>query len=207
MVATARTVVAVLAAAIAIAACNNDNHVLDDRVVAVEVQGTEAGSAAAGLAATELTGDSAAVVIGKTASILLVLNTGALAAGSIALAAAQTSAVQGYAGTIVHDHFIAGMTLDAVVRGLGAAFLPSATADQLTAQGTALLAQLQATPVEDIDLAFMQLMVSQHAAALVLLDELAAQVGSNPLGDFIANAIVVEQGHLDQGELILNTFF
>jgi predicted outer membrane protein len=202
-----RTLVALVALAITASACSDNNGTLDDRVIVVENEGTTRGNAAADVAANELAGSQGAVVIGKTATILRVLNDNEIAKASFAIDVVNTNAVANFAAVIVDDHTAANAMLDVVVRGYGVAFIPSTTAAQLAQEGSAALADLRSTPPTDVDFEFTQLMVMEHAEALVVLDELAAQVGPGAMGDFIASSRVMVQDHLDQAEALLDTFF
>jgi predicted outer membrane protein len=203
--AVTRTLVAVIAIAL-VAGCDDDDT-LDSEVIQTADAGAAQGAALADQAAGELTGDQYSTVIGKTASILFVLNDNEVKAADFTIDVLSGGDIEDYAEEIATDHSDANVVLDDVVRGYGAAYLPSSTADQLAAAGSAALAELRGTPPTDVAFKFTQIMVTQHSAALVILDELAAQVGPGAMGDYIADTRAMVDAHLGEGEFLLDDFY
>jgi predicted outer membrane protein len=202
----------VCALALALApACTDDD---DDDVIIVEdpvgdavAEGTARGEALADQAFDELTGNDYAIVIGKTATILATLNDGEIAQAQFAIQVVNADDVFDLANEILIDHEDANAELDSVVRFYGVPYLESSTADALAADASAALAELRATPPQDIDFVYTDLQVVQHAQALVVLDELYVQVGAGEMGDFILNSRDMVAAHLEDAEDILETFF
>ena len=80
----------------------------------------------------------------------------------------------------------------------------SSSADSLADEYNAGLGQLRATPPGDIDFGYTELQVINHAEALVLLDELAVQVGPGAMGDYIADTRVMMDDHLANAQSLLS---
>ena len=201
-----------LAAALVMAlvpACddNDDDILVVDPVADTQDEGFARGDALANDAAAELTGDDALVVIGKTATILATLNDNEITQSAFVLGVSDDFETLDFANTLVNDHDDANQVLGEGVRGYGVNFIPSTTADQLASEGNAGFATLRGTPPDDIDFQFTELQVINHAEALVLLDELAIQVGPGAMGDFIADTRVMIQDHLDRASNLLDDFF
>lgn len=201
-----------LAAALVMAlvpACDDDDDdiIVVDPVSDTQDEGFARGDALAGQAADELTGDDFLIVIGKTATILATLNDNEIAQSSFVLQISDDLATLDFANILITDHDDANQVLDEVVRFYGVNFIPSVAADQLAAEGGAGLEALRGTPPDDIDFRFSELQVINHAEALVLLDELAIQVGPGAMGDYIADTRVMVQDHLDIASDLLDDFF
>ncbi len=206
--AATRIVLAALVIALA-PACSDDDDIIivDDPVGDTLDEGFARGDALADTAAGELTGDDFETVIGKTATILATINDGEIDQSAFAAQIVVAADVFDFANRLIIDHEDANVALDGVVRFYAVPFLPSDTADALAAEFSANLGLLRATPPEDVDFQFVELQVIQHAAALVLLDELALQVGPGEMGDFIAETSIMIDAHLAEAEDLLATFF
>lgn len=204
--ATTRYLIAALAS---LAACGGgtSSTVVDDPVGDTADEGYARGNALADHASDELSGDDYAIVIGKTASILAVLNDGEIDQSAFAAEVAADADVIDFASNLIIDHDDANAELDAVVRFYGIPYLPSSAADALAAEGNAGLARLRATPPGDVDFTFVEMQVINHAEAQVLLDELGAQVGPGAMGDYIANTHDMIDVHLDESMDLLDTFY
>jgi hypothetical protein len=204
--AVTRTLAGIVTVSLAASACN-DSDTLDQPVIDTRDAGTERGVELATNASSELTGDSAGLVIGKTASILFVLNDNFAKEAFFTVDVLDDGEFEDYGAEIFDDHTAGNQALDLVVRGYGASYQPSTTADALAAEGQAGLAELRATPPQNVAFMFTHLMVEQHASALVLLDELAVQVGPGAMGDYIAATKLEELSHLAEGEDLLDDFY
>lgn len=206
--AATRIVLAALVIALA-PACSDDDDVIivDDPVADTVDEGFARGDALADVAAAELTGDEFEIVIGKTATILATLNDGEIDQSAFAAQVVVAPDVFDFANRLIIDHEDSNVALDSVVRFYAVPYLPSDTADALAAEFSANLGVLRGTPPEDVDFRFVELQVIQHAAALVVLDELALQVGPGEMGDFIAETSIMIDAHLAEAEDLLATFF
>ena len=204
-----RTVFAALALALAVVpACSDDNGVfIGDPVGDTVDEGTARGDAIADDAADELELTDFEITIGKTATILSVLNDGEIDQASFVAGRVAADDVFAYANDLVIDHDDANVALEGVVRSYGVPFLDSTTADTLAAEASAGLADLRASPPGDLEFTFVELQVINHAEALVLLDELAFQVGPGAMGDYISDTRAMMDDHLTRGEDLLETFF
>ncbi len=205
-----RTLFAAFALALALApACNDDDNgvFVSDPVGDTLDQGYARGDIIAGQANDELTATDFDVLIGKTATILAALNDGEINQAQFALDTVARDDVFDLANTILADHQAANAALDEVVRSYGVPFLDSTTADALTGDFGAGLADLRAAAPSDVDFVYVDLQVINHAEAQTLLDELAAQVGPGAMGDYIANTHDVIDEHLALSTDLLQTFF
>src|SRR5690606_4983385 len=135
------------------------------------------------------------------------LNDGEIDQAAFAVQVVASPDIFDLANRILIEHEDLNVELDDVVRFYNVAFLPSSTADTLAADASANLGILRATPPADIDFVYTELQVIQHAAALVLLDELALQVGPGEMRDFISNTATIVDSHLAEAESILETFY
>src|SRR5262245_30725438 len=197
----------IAAAVLALVPGCNDDTIVDDPVGETQDQGFARGTVLADQAAAELGGDDLAIVIGKTASILAVLNDGQIDQASFAVQVVGAGDIFDFANALIIDHDDANGALDAVVRFYGVPFVPSVAAESLAAQYGAGLGSLRTTPQHDIDFRFIELQVINHAEAEVLLDELFLQVGPGAMGDYILNTRDLEALHLDEASALLATFF
>lgn len=205
--AATRSLLVALAIAFAPACDDDDDIIIDDPVGDVTDEGFARGDQLAGEAAVELTGDDFAIVIGKTATILATLNDGEIDQSAFAVQVVDDDDIFDFANTLIIDHEDANAVLDSVVRGYGVPFIASSTANALAAEFNAGLSLLRSTPPADIDFQFVELQVLNHAEALVLLDELAVQVGPGAMGDYIADTRVMIEDHLALSQSLLETFF
>jgi predicted outer membrane protein len=204
----------VLVAALAIAvvpACDDDFDddviIVDDPVGETADEGFAEGDQLAAIAADELTGDNYTIVIGKTASILAVLNDGEIDQAAFAVQVIGAPDIFDFANALIVDHENANVELDAAVRYYGVGYIASDAAGALSASFSNGLSELRSTPPSDIDFTFVQLQVINHAAALVVLDELAFQVGPGVMGDYIVNTRGLIELHLDESMSLLETFY
>jgi len=189
-------------------ACNDDNDVVvTEPVAATTDEGFARGDNLAATANAELSSDDAPAVIGRTATILAALNTGEILQAQFAEQVVSAPDVLAYANQMIVEHSAAATGLSAVVRIYGVPFLPSTTAGMLTVEAMQGLNTLRTTPPGEVDFQYIQLQVIMHAGALVLLDELSAQVGPGIMGDFIADTRATVDMHLAEAQDILATFF
>ena len=206
MAVTRSLIVLALALAPACAGSSTTTVVADDDPVAdTQDEGYARGAALADHAADELSGDDYTIVIGKTASILAALNDGEIAQASFAVQVVAADDIFEFANNLVIDHEDANAELDAVVRFYGIPYLPSSAADALAAEANGGLAVLRSAA--DVDFAFVELQVINHAEAQILLDELFLQVGPGAMGDYIANTSAMIDLHLEESSDLLATFY
>ena len=189
-------------------ACDDDDDdiIVVDPVGDTQDEGFARGSVLADQAAGELTGDDFLIVIGKTATILATLNDNEIAQSDFAAPLLDDDDVFNFANVLIADHDEANLVLDDVVRFYGINYIPSTSANSLAAEGDAGIALLRATDPDDIDFEFSALQVINHAEALVLLDELALQVGPGAMGDYIADTRVMIEDHLDLASDLMGDF-
>jgi hypothetical protein len=190
-------------------ACDDDEDIIivDDPVGDTVDEGFARGDQIAGDASAELSDDDFSTVIGKTATILAVVNDGFIQQSDFAAQVVLAGDIFDYANTEIIDHQDSNTALDGVVRFYGVPFLASSTADILVGEFTSGLSLLRATPPVDVDFEYINLMVLEHAEALVLLDELFVQVGPGEMGDFILDMSAMLDAHLLASEDLLATFF
>ncbi len=189
-------------------ACDDNNDVIVvDPVGDTTDVGFARGDAIADQTAVELAADPYLVVVGKTATILAAMNDGIINQSDFAAQVVIAGDIFDYANREIVDHDDANLALDDVVRFYGVNFVVSSSADALADEYSAGFARLRATPPGDVDFAYTELQVINHAEALVLLDELAVQVGPGAMGDYIADTKVMMNDHLALSQSLLATFF
>jgi hypothetical protein len=184
-----------------------DDVIVVDPVGDTTNEGFARGDEIANLTAAELAGDPYTVVIGKTATILAVMNDGIIAQSDFAAQVVLFGDIFDYANLEIIDHDDANLALDDVVRFYGVNFVVSSSADALADEYSAGFASLRGAPPDDVDFAYVELQVLNHAQALVLLDELQAQVGPGVMGDYIADTRVMMNDHLALSQSLMATFF
>ena len=208
--ATTRFLVVALALAF-VPACDDDDDdfvVVGDPVGDAIDEGVARGTVLANDASAELSPvPDQRTVLGKTATILATLNDGEIQQAQFAIQVVQFDDTADLANIIIIDHTEANAVLDDVVRGLGVPFIASSTADALAADAAEGLGLLRATPPSDIDFQYTQMQVIMHSQALVLLDELEAQVGPGVMADYIDDTRVMINDHLTLSSNLLETFF
>jgi predicted outer membrane protein len=207
--AATRLLLAALAIAVvpACAGSATGGVVVDDPVGDTADEGYTRGNALADHASDELTGDDYTIVIGKTASILAVLNDGEIDQAAFAVQVVAAGDVFEFANDLIIDHEDANAELDTVVRFYGVPYLPSSAADALAGEMNAGVSLLRSSPPGEVDFEFTELQVINHAEAQVLLDELAVQVGAGAMGDYIAGTRDMIDLHLAHSESLLATFY
>lgn len=190
-------------------ACDDSGEVIivDDPVGQTTDVGFARGDVIAGETNAEFATDPYLVILGKTATILAAMNDGIIAQSDFAAQVVSAGDIFDYANLELIDHDDANLALDDVVRFYGINFVVSSSADALAAEYSVGLADLRATPPVEIDFRYVELQVINHAEALVLLDELAAQAGPGAMGDYIANTRVMMNDHLAFAQGLLATFF
>ena len=197
-----------IAVACCVAACSDNNNVIPTNVVADTIDAGHArGDVIAVHASNELAGDDYLIVIGKTASILSAFNDGELAQSDFAAQVVSSEGVDQFANHLVVSYDDANAALAPVLRVYGVSFLPSSTASDVTAQYNTGLADLRATPPEDIDLAYIELQVLNLAAAQIMLQELSLQVGPGAMNDYIVTSQNLVDDQLDDATMLMNSFF
>lgn len=199
-----------LTTAVLVGACTAETTtpIPDDPVGDTIDEGVARGNFIADLSSSELSGEpDEFVVIGKTASILAVLNDGEIDQASFAIQVVLEGDIFDFANALIVDHEDANIDLDAAVRYYGAGYFASSTADTLADEMAAGMNELRSTPPEDIDFAFVELQVINHAEAQVLLDELALQVGPGVMGDHILDTQAMVDLHFQEATDLLDTFY
>jgi hypothetical protein len=206
--ATPRSLPILALVALAAPACtdNNDVILIDPVQQSVDI-GEARGVALADNAFIELKGADYNIVIGKTASILAAINDGQRNQADFALQVVIAADIADFAAILFDDHDISQANLDQVVAVFGVGYIPSTTESDVVTDYALGLDDLHATPPADIDFVYTDLQVQNHAASIVLLDELRDMVGNDAMGFFIDDMRAMEDFHLNQAEDLLTTFF
>lgn len=207
--ATTRIMIAALVACVA-AACSDDDD--DDVIVVDPVQqatddGFARGTVLANTAFAEIAGQDYETVIGQTASIVAALNDGVIEQADFALQVAVANDIAALANVLASEHAIQNANLEGVVDIFGVPFAPSQTEADVAIDYALGLDDLHATPANDVELAYVDLQVRDHAANLVLLDQLRDMVRDDDMGLFLDDVRTMEDNHLAQAQGLLATFF
>lgn len=183
-----------------------------DRTIVGPVQdsintGHARGVALAATASVELSGEDYTVVIGKTGSILAAINDGEVDQANFALQVVLATDIADFAGSLVDDHALSNKDLDDVVSGFGVGFIPSTTESDVVNDFVLGLDDLRSNAPADIDIAYIDLQVREHAASQVLLAQLRDMVRDDEMGVFIDDMQNTEDEHLLRAADLLATFF
>jgi predicted outer membrane protein len=202
--------IAALAACVA-PACSDDDD--DDEVIVIDpVQqatddGFARGTALADTAFAEISGQDYATVIGQTASIVAAMNDGVIDQADFALQIAVATDIAAFANVLASDHEIQNANLEVVVDIFGVPFAPSLTEADVATDYALGLDDLHATASSDVELAYVDLQVRNHAANLVLLDQLRDMFNDDEMGLFLDDMRTMEDNHLVQSQDLLASFF
>jgi len=104
-------------------------------------------------------------------------------------------------------HKEANVAPDGVMRGYGLSYLPSSTAAQLAVEASVNIAVLRGLPPGTVDFFYMEMQVRQHAAAVVLLDQLYTVVGEGAMGAYVLETKAMVDDHLDRAADLLSTYY
>ena len=184
--------------ALSISACGDDTTVFGGPTADAQEEGNDRGEVIADQIDIEFPSDDPMLLIAQTGWILRALNDGEINQASFALDVLSTAVVEDYASQLIAQHMLANADLDSVMRTYGVAFQPTQAEAMLAADANAGIAMLRTTPPDQIDLAFLDLRIQMHSAALVMLDELGAINDTQPMDDFIAQTHDMVDDHLDQ---------
>lgn len=194
----------------ATAACTDSSTtgvVVDDPVGDTIDEGRATGTTIAAQAFGELSADDYQTMIGKTGELLATLHDGEIQQASFAIQVVQDDDVFDYANNMIIEHEDGLALLDDTMRFYGAPYIPSQAQAQLMADAQAALADLRATPPQDIDFRYMEVQVRMHASAQVILDQLSQLVGPGAMNDYIINARGMVDEHFDRATSILETYY
>lgn len=205
---TARLMLAALAVC-AVPACNDDNDdiVLVDPVQDATDAGFARGNVLADTAFAELSGQDYATIIGQTASVVAAMNDGVIDQADFAAQVVIANDIAAFANLLASDHDIQNANLDTVVAIFGVPFVSSQTDADVTTDFLLGLDDLHATPPSEIDFAYVDLTVRNHAANLVLLDQLREMVRDDEMGLFLDDMRSMEDDHLARAQDLMATFF
>lgn len=206
---TARLMIAALVVC-AVPACNNDD---DDVVVVDPVQdATDAGVVRGGVLAdtafAEISPQSDyAIVLGQTSAIVAAMNNGVIDQADFATQVVVADDIANFANLLASDHDVQNANLDNVMAIFDVGFIPSQTESDVTTDYALGLDDLHATAPSEIDFAYIDLQVRNHAANGVLLDQLRDMVNDDEMGAFLDDMRAMEDDHLAQAQDLMTTFF
>lgn len=202
------TRICIAALALAFAACDDssDPDVIDDPVGDAVDDGYALGEQLAADIAAEFALDQP-TIIAQTGSMLRALNEGEINQALFAAPLLQEDDVFEYANVMIDQHQTANVRLDDVMRFYNVGYQPTQAEANLRAEAAAGIQALRAAPLEDIDFVYIDLQVRMHASAQVVLDQLASMVEPGPMDEYIANLRTLVDGHLEEAEDILDSFF
>jgi hypothetical protein len=155
----------------------------------------------------ELVGNDFLVQIGMTGTILASFNDGEIAESDLAAQLVDDLEIFDFANQLIIDHEDLNFELDSVLRFYGVGYFPSDTADAIAAQTSVNVGVLRGTPPGEVEFIYVENQVINHAAALVLLDQLFVVIGPGDMGDFILDTQDLVDIHLAEAESLLATFY
>jgi putative membrane protein len=145
-------------------------------------------------------GDGAAALNLSDAQVLLVLDTlnrGEVEVAYAALPRLADDDVRAFAQLMVADHSSARQSVLMVADSLDLAPLPSDVQAMLKAKAEATVEAFHASNAEALDEPYVESQVADHAAALVLLEELAPTAEADELKELIATLEASVQTHYE----------
>jgi hypothetical protein len=190
-------------------ACGDDSVtvIIDDPVGDTVNFGFDVGAGLADRSLNELVGNDFLVQIGMTGTILASFNDGEIAESDLAAQLVDDLEIFDFANQLIIDHEDLNFELDSVLRFYGVGYFPSDTADAIAAQTSVNVGVLRGTPPGEVEFIYVENQVINHAAALVLLDQLFVVIGPGDMGDFILDTQDLVDIHLAEAESLLATFY
>ncbi|NVB77430.1 MAG: DUF4142 domain-containing protein [Kofleriaceae bacterium] len=207
---TARILIAALVACVAPACSDDDDEgvIVVDPVQDATEDGFARGTALADSAFAEISGNDYATIIGQTASIIVAMNDGVIEQADFALQVAVSVDVAAFANVLASEHEFQNANVDAIIEVSGVPFVPSQTVADVATDYALGLDDLHASPSSDFDFVYVDLQVRNHAANLVLIDQLLEMVNDDDaMGQLLEGMRGLEDEHLAQAQTLLASFF
>jgi predicted outer membrane protein len=188
-----------------LAACgDDDNDNNDDLETAAVAQGNARGQALVDQARGEFQGQPDEDVMAMSADVVATIDAGEIAMANFVLSRTNHSDVQDLAEMIVADHQTNLADLQAMMRNDGLAPETNQVSVTLKAEGDAALAQLMSDAAGDLDRDYVQMQVSMHQEAHIIVDNLRSYVQGSDMDNFLQDTLDAIDEHRDHAKDVLN---
>ena len=187
-----------------LAACGDDDNGNNDNLETTAVdQGNARGQALADQARGEFQGQPDDDVMAMSADVVATIDAGEIAMANLVLSRTSNSDVQDLANEIITDHQTNLADLQAMMRNDGLAPETNAVSSTLKAEGDAALAQLMSDSAGNLDLDYVQMQISMHQEAHVIVDNLRGYVQDSDMDGFLSDTLDTIDNHREHAKDVL----
>jgi predicted outer membrane protein len=188
----------------ALAACGNDNDHSDLEGRAFD-DGTTRGQALQAQAAHDFAGCTESEAIGKAAGVVFAINNGEIAQASFVLAKTGDVRVRALATRIVTDHQASSAALLTLLHNRNLAPIETSVSNTLTGEANAGFAQLQAGELRNINFAYVQLQITMHQEASLIVGTVrdAVPASATDIRGFLSDTLTMIGDHQARAETVL----
>ena len=188
-----------------LAACGDDDNGNNDNLETTAVdQGNARGQALVDQARGEFQGQPDDDVMAMSADVVATIDAGEIAMASFVLSRTSNSDVQDLANEIISDHQTNLTDLQAMMRNDGLAPESNAVSSTLKAEGDAALAQLMSDSAGNLDVDYVQMQISMHQEAHVIVDNLRSYVQDSDMDNFLQDTLDTIDEHRDHAKDVLH---
>jgi predicted outer membrane protein len=188
-----------------LAACGDDDNDNNDNLETTAVdQGNARGQALVDQARGEFQGQSNDDAMAMSADVVATIDTGEIAMANFVLSRTSNADVQDLANEIIADHQTNLADLQAMMRDNGLAPETNAVSSTLKAEGDAALAQLMSDSAGNLDLDYVQMQLSMHQEAHVIVDNLRGYVQDSDMDNFLSDTLDTIDEHRDHARDVLH---
>jgi predicted outer membrane protein len=188
----------------------NDSGVGGDRPGAGDLQaqaidvGNTRGRGLVALARAELLVSSSSDWLAKTFAIVAAMNAGEIAQAEFILSVSANAAVRGLASEIKADHQGNELMLEALMQAHGAAPLDNGVTRAVQAEADADITQLMADAPAVRDIDYVEMQITMHQEAILLLDDMRDYPDPPDIHAFLASTLSAVETHLAHAEAVLH---
>jgi predicted outer membrane protein len=167
--------------------------------------GNTRGRGLVALARGELLFSSSSDWLAKTFAIVAAINAGEIAQAELMLSGSANAAVRGLASEIEADHKANELMLEALMEAQGAAPLDNGVTRAVQAEADAGITQLlaDASAVRDID--YVQMQITMHQEASLLLTDMRDYPGPPNVQAFLVSTLTMVETHLAHANSVLHS--
>jgi predicted outer membrane protein len=189
-----------------LAACSDDdnNNNNDDLETAAVDQGNTRGQALVDQARGEFQGQPQEDTMAMSADVVATIDAGEIAMANLVLSRTNNSDVQDLANEIISDHQTNLADLQAMMRNNGLAPETNVVSATLKAESDAALAQLRSDAAGDLELDYVQMQISMHQEAHIIVDNLSSYVQDSDMDNFLQDTLDTIDMHRDHAKDVLD---
>jgi predicted outer membrane protein len=182
----------------------NDSHQGDLQAQAIELGNTH-GRGLVALARGELLLSSSGDWLAKTFAIVAALNAGEIAQAELMLSVTTNPAVRDLASEIKTDHQTNEVMLEELMQAHGVAPLDNGVTRAVQAEADMGITQLEADAPSARDVDYVQMQVTMHQEASLLLGDMRDYPMPSDVRAFLASTLPVILQHLAHAESVLHS--